>query len=328
VVTAAIAVCALLLGGAVWMSRSALPGDSLYGLKRASENVQLSLDSSAAAKASDLLSFAGRRADEASALVGDPRAVSGSGTVKSVSGHTAGLVTSTLGSADADLTRAAQLLGHQAVRQKSAKPLLAITNWAPGQIRELRDLVARIPAGPLHERAAASLTLVEQALARAKALIPALNCACMSGAAADRLGPIPCTVCSQPATGQRPSTTTPTTGPGSAQPPGTGPTTGHRTGSAPDQGGPTPGAGTDPTNNSRSSTGAARSTPGGGPTGGSSSTRPPITLPPVSVPPITVPTRPVPGPSSAPVNVDSCGLHISLGPISVGAGSCGIHVGL
>ena len=57
-----VAVLALLLGGAVWMSRKALPGDTLYGLKRASESLQLATAGSDREKAQDYLDFAATRA--------------------------------------------------------------------------------------------------------------------------------------------------------------------------------------------------------------------------------------------------------------------------
>ena len=49
--TGAACVLALLLGLAVWMARGALPGQSLYGIKRASENFQLSVAGSDTARA-------------------------------------------------------------------------------------------------------------------------------------------------------------------------------------------------------------------------------------------------------------------------------------
>ena len=45
VLTCVVAVFAVLLGGAVWISKRALPGDALYGLKRASENLQEAMTS-------------------------------------------------------------------------------------------------------------------------------------------------------------------------------------------------------------------------------------------------------------------------------------------
>ncbi len=58
----------VLLGGAVWMSRKALPGDTLYGLKRASERVQLATAGSDTERAQDHLDFAATRAREVQAL--------------------------------------------------------------------------------------------------------------------------------------------------------------------------------------------------------------------------------------------------------------------
>ncbi|MEO9140444.1 MAG: hypothetical protein ABI345_15450, partial [Jatrophihabitans sp.] len=44
VAAAVLTVFTMLLGGAVWMSQGSVPGDSLYGLKRASEQFQLYTD--------------------------------------------------------------------------------------------------------------------------------------------------------------------------------------------------------------------------------------------------------------------------------------------
>src|SRR5947209_4291391 len=69
-ITGAAAVLVLLLGLAVWMSHGALPGQSLYGIKRASENFQLSVAGSDTGKGEKYLTFAGSRAGESSKLVG------------------------------------------------------------------------------------------------------------------------------------------------------------------------------------------------------------------------------------------------------------------
>ena len=60
----------LLLAGGVWMSSHTLPGDSLYGLKRASENVQLSLTGGDGARGRQYLALAKKRATEVSGLLG------------------------------------------------------------------------------------------------------------------------------------------------------------------------------------------------------------------------------------------------------------------
>ena len=96
IITAAVAVLGLLLGGAAWISRHALPGDALYGLKRADENLELATASSPTDKTSDLMSFAHTRANEVSELLVEDRG----GSSGPVGSDTAGLVTTTLGSAE------------------------------------------------------------------------------------------------------------------------------------------------------------------------------------------------------------------------------------
>lgn len=293
IVTAVVAVFGLLLGGAVWMSRKALPGDALYGLKRASENLELATASGPTDKAADYLSFAHTRVSE----VGDLLSQSGGG---SVDGHTAGLVRSTLGSADSDLRQAAQLLGTTAVRNRSGKSLSALTSWAPGQLGRLAAIVARIPAGALHNRAAQSEALVRAAAARATALAAVAGSACMKGADSDSLGPIPVTHCTSGTTTVRPITKPTTAKPGKQ--------TTH------------PGNVFSP---SGAKTGTATTTGNGGGSvtqGGGSSTTNPVTVP------TTIP--PLPIGSTTPVGVTSCGVTISLGPIDIGVGTCGIHAKL
>ncbi|MBV9592179.1 MAG: hypothetical protein JO147_00065, partial [Actinobacteria bacterium] len=70
VVGTAVVVLTLLLGGSVWISTNALPGDTLYGLKRASESFQLSLQSGDTAKGKQYLQLAQTRSNEVASLVG------------------------------------------------------------------------------------------------------------------------------------------------------------------------------------------------------------------------------------------------------------------
>jgi len=179
---------ALLLGGAVVMSRKALPGDALYGLKRASERFELATAGSAVDKAKDYLEFATNRANEA----------------KSLSGHagnadTAQLIGGTLNSADSDVRAAARLLGTNAVQHHSSKPLAAMRSWAPGQEQRLAALVAALSDPTLRAQAQSSLRLVRAAEARAVALAGKMGCGCLTTANADALGPKPCTNCNAPA---------------------------------------------------------------------------------------------------------------------------------
>ncbi|HEX8767433.1 MAG TPA: DUF5667 domain-containing protein, partial [Jatrophihabitans sp.] len=120
-------VLVLLLGMAVWMAGGSLPGESLYGVKRASENVQLSIAGNDTAKGQAYLQLARNRMREVAELLSQTSAMPATGRVsadgRQVSPHTASLISDTLASADDDTVNAMQLLGRAAVAQRSAEPL-------------------------------------------------------------------------------------------------------------------------------------------------------------------------------------------------------------
>jgi hypothetical protein len=312
--TAALAVLVLLASGAVWLSRSALPGDPLYNLKRASENAQLSLESGTG-KATELLDFAKTRVNEVADLLSIPSAsaLSGQGPQAdgAISRHTASLITSTLGSADDDLRQAASLIDTKAVRSRSTAPLKFMLNWAPDQQSRLNQIIDHIPAGTLHDRAVASGELVAAAFSRAQALKDDMNCGCLNASGTDSLGPLPCSSCevtsptipTPNATGaQNPSGTQSRTGTDSNGTP-IGPKVGQGEGSGTTSGGA--GSGTH--------TPAGSGSPSSTPTSG-------LPLPSISVPSVP-PVPPV-------LSTNSCGASVALGPIGIGVGTCGIHVHL
>ena len=192
-------VLALLLGMAVWMSSGSLPGESLYGVKRASENVQLSMAGSDVAKGHAYLQLAGNRVREAAKLLGRPSAMavgrSPGAAGGQISAHTASLVTDTLASADDDTVHGMQLLARAAVAQVSKDPLTKMTDWWPGQNTTMTEVRNRIPAGALRTRAQSSLTLLQRIATRTGQLSTAMGCPCLAKAVADELGPVPCSPC-------------------------------------------------------------------------------------------------------------------------------------
>ena len=194
--TAVIAVFAVLLGGAVWISKKALPGDALYSLKRANENVALSLAGNDAAKGREYLKLAHTRADEVSSLVSRTSSMAGgpgANAAGGVNAHTAKLISTTLDQADADTRNGAKLLDAEAVRTGSADPLKTVTSWAPSQVARLQSIANRLGSGALHDRVTASSNVAADALSRAKALQANLGCNCLDKTATDELGPMPCT---------------------------------------------------------------------------------------------------------------------------------------
>jgi len=304
-VTASVLVAfALLLGGAVMMSKKALPGDALYGLKRASERLELATAGSDLQKAKDHLDFATNRAEEAQSLATrlSGSALSGPQAAGTGSGATAKLIVSTLQSADSDVRTAAQLLGTNAVRRSSAQPLATMTGWAPSQAQRLTTLAQSLPDGASRAQALSSLALVQAAQTRASALAAKMGCSCLSTANSDSLGPKPCTTCGT-------TTTTPSNG----TTPTTRPTGSHVR--------PRPGK---VTVGGSSHDGGAVSTPApAGATGSGSSPSATPTLP------ITLPTL-TSGTPKLPISGNSCGVSVSL-PLLGGAGvglCSGVNVNL
>jgi len=312
---------ALLLGGAVWLSSSSLPGDSLYGLKRASENVELSLTGGTGARAKAYLSLAKRRANEVSALLSRISALAagaGPQAADGISARSAKLISDTLGDADADLRNASRLLTEQAVDNTSADPLRLLLGAVPDQISRLGAIVNHIPPGQLHDRAVASEQLATRVLDRANRLLADLGCSCLTGTATDDLGPLPCsTPCAAPsATPGTPSS------PGST--PGVpGRSATHGPGSAPHSSDGAPAPPTSSATVTSSGAGASQSAaagPSSAPASGTATPNAPQTS--------TAPSGTSTTTASSPIVINSCGVTITLASIGVGIDTCGLHLHL
>lgn len=297
----------LLLAGGVWMSSNTLPGDSLYSLKRASENVQLSLTGGDGARGRQYLALAKKRVNEVTGLLGRTSAIAaGSGVQASgdLNARTAKLIADTLRDANADTRNGVRLLTGQAVRNLSDGPLGAVTSWAPAQLARLDAIVNRAPPGAAREQAIASQHLVQRAVNRANQLRGDLGCNCLASTPNDDLGPLPCDTACNPVTpatpAPQPGTTKPSTSPSGS--PSTQPSVPGR--SSAGVNGP---SGTGPA--THAGTGGGTSSGTAGSPGGSSG--------------LPLPTAP-----SLPINVDTCGVHITLGPLGVGLGACGLDLSL
>jgi hypothetical protein len=347
----------LVLGSAVWLSRSALPGDVLYGVKRASENTELALAGSTTEKGKLKLQFAGNRIGEVGKLIPGTGALAlGPGLVAdgALSAHTAGLIEQTLASADDDIRAAAQMLGDVAVSSGSPDTLDALIAWAPPQLHAMHAIALRLPNGATRGAAVATWQLIRDARARAVQLEADLGCGCLTRSGSDELGPRPCThPCANPHAPGTPGRSGVSSGPSSAPRSGNG---GQPTGQPTTQPGAPGGPGnpqvTYPGGPARPGgpRGASPVGPGGGPSsrgpgppGGGQPVK--ITSPHGSAPPSTrgagpgqsgTPT-PTPTPRSTPPSsrtsgasglptpsgsANSCGVTLGLGPIGIGIGIC------
>lgn len=167
IVAGAAAAATAIAGVGIGASRS-LPGDAFYGIKRATENVQLALATGQEAKGKRHLEFARTRLDEVEALVGQSSALTDfmPGGVSAI-GHLSdtaktSTIVATLRDMDAETRSGAQDLLAAAASSGSAEPLRALDSFTRTQYGDLRDVVPALPtdAQPRAERSLALLTVV------------------------------------------------------------------------------------------------------------------------------------------------------------------------
>lgn len=198
VAASAAAVLVVLLGMSVWLSGNALPGQALYGLKRASENVQLSVTHGDAAKGRKYLDFASIRISEAAKLAGAPASSAGSGKAMAdtVSAHAQQLVISTLAAGNADVRSGSRLITSAAVADKDPTELAPLKQFAATQSGKLDALIQTLPKGTAAKSAAKNASNLVAAVAqRATELSVSVGCTCINPDHTDNLGPTPCTAC-------------------------------------------------------------------------------------------------------------------------------------
>ena len=164
IVAGAAAAATAIAGVGVGASRS-LPGDAFYGVKRATENVQLALTTGTEAKGKRHLEFARTRLHEVQSLVGQNSALTDfiPGRVGAL-GHLSSAaktstIVATLNDMDAE-TRAGKNDLIQAYKDSgSAEPLRALDTFTHDQFSDLQDVVPALPA-EAQPRAARSLSLL------------------------------------------------------------------------------------------------------------------------------------------------------------------------
>jgi Domain of unknown function (DUF5667) len=221
VLSAALAVVLVITGTTYWLAQRALPGDALYGLKRAGESVDLSTKGGDTSRGSAYLSISSTRIDEAFELVkretsaavpGTGRHGSGISAAPPLNAHVDELVHGVLTDGDTAAVTATRLLTTASVSNRAMKPAVTVSTWLHGQNGKVRDLVERLPeTAPSTAGGAARLLQrdLNQIQTRVKAIAVSVKCTTCGFTKSDRLGPLPCPLCSAPA----PTTTTTTTTP-------------------------------------------------------------------------------------------------------------------
>lgn len=163
---------------AVFLSRDALPGDTLYGVKRAAENVGLGLTFDAVEKADRHLDLAGTRMQEVAALLDSQQ-----------SEDTSALLAQALQDFSADTAAASRLLLGD-VEGVDASQLNGLRDWAVEKKASLGSLRSGLPA-PSLANADGSMALLDRLRGRADALNMRLLCRELSSGLKDELGILP-----------------------------------------------------------------------------------------------------------------------------------------
>ncbi|MFI9007079.1 DUF5667 domain-containing protein [Actinosynnema sp. NPDC053489] len=169
-----------LAGMSLLLSRDALPGDALYGVKRTAESASLGLTFDEGSKGYKRLEFAAARVNELETLVDRYRESGG--------GPLGGYLTA-LTDFDADAaagSRVLAALGSNADR----RALDDLGGWADSQADRLAGLRPSLPAGAT-DRVATSLDLLTRIAERAAALRARADCASATTGEVDQVGPVP-----------------------------------------------------------------------------------------------------------------------------------------
>ncbi|MEJ2888410.1 DUF5667 domain-containing protein [Actinomycetospora aeridis] len=198
--------CAILLLGAltVLLSRGALPGEMLYGVKRASENAEIGLTSGQEAKGQRHLDFAATRLEEVSDLISrNSTTAAGTGpTAAGLGPDEAALVLENL-RAFGEQARTGSRMILPLASQPSGPPPRELEDWARAQSSRLDTLSPSLD-GDGRAAAADSQQMLQRLGQRAAALGGPTRCA--TGDQSDDLGPVPARECN---TSTEPSTASP-----------------------------------------------------------------------------------------------------------------------
>jgi hypothetical protein len=213
----------------VLASYRALPGDTLYALKRHSEQVELALERNPQERGLKELSLAQTRLAEIGQLI-----ARGTGTAPGQPGGSAadtGLLAQALADMDKYTREGAAQVTEYAVQHRSDQALAELARWTAAQQAAVAGMRSRLPE-PARTQADGSLALLTQLATRVQGLHRDLPCGCLDRTGQDALGPKPCPSCQVPRspapqrTGSRaprPAATSPPPGGLPSERPGTSP---------------------------------------------------------------------------------------------------------
>ncbi|MGW4109421.1 DUF5667 domain-containing protein [Actinosynnema sp. NPDC004786] len=169
-----------LAGMSLLLSRDALPGDALYGVKRTAESASLGLTFDEESKGYKRLEFAAARVAEIETLVDRYRDSGG--------GPLGGYLTA-LTDFDADAAAGSRVLAALG-SNSDQRALDDLRDWAGAQADRLEGLRPSLPAEAA-DRAGTSLDLLRRIGGRAAALRARGDCGPVTSGRVDEIGPLP-----------------------------------------------------------------------------------------------------------------------------------------
>jgi hypothetical protein len=168
-----LAVGTLAISGISAASGDAMPGDTLYGMKRTGEKAQLAMAGSPVSRGQLYLDFAKTRVNEASAATGDVPGLAG-----------------LLDEMDNETREGVKLLHTSAVDRRDAAALDAVDAFS-GQQRQTLTGMLESTSGNARNRTIGSLQLLDAIKRRTEGLRGTLRCGDFTGMGVDELGPRP-----------------------------------------------------------------------------------------------------------------------------------------
>jgi len=172
-VVVSLAVGTLAVSGMSAASGEAMPGDTLYGMKRSTERAQLALASSQVSRGQLYLEFAKTRMNEAAAVRGDAPGLA-----------------IVLDDMDNETRQGVKLLTTSAIDRRDTAPLDAVDAFVATQRQTLTGMLSAVTGGA-RNRAVGSLQTLDSVKKRTEALRGTLRCGDFTGMTSDDLGPTP-----------------------------------------------------------------------------------------------------------------------------------------
>jgi len=177
----AAAACVIVVCGAitVTLSRSALPGQALYGVRRTAESATIGLTFDHASQGYEHLEYAADRVSDLEALT----------TKQDRGGDSSNQFLIALADFDAEATAGSVALTSLSAGTAQGS-LGTLRDWSSREIDQLGRVAPRLPAGA-RARADASLALLHRILGRAGDLLARISCDTVTLNSSDALGPLP-----------------------------------------------------------------------------------------------------------------------------------------